>query len=206
MPGGGQRRQALLGVADDRDVDADVLVDRGRVDVDVDLLAARREAVEPAGDAVVEAGADADHHVAVVHGEVGLVGAVHAEHADELRVGGREGAEAHQRQRDRVAGGADQLGQLRAGLGAGVDDAAADIEDRPLGARQELGRLLDPGGVGLGARVVGAVLDRVLAEVGRLGHLDVLGQVDHDRPGPAGARDVERLVHHAGEVLGRFTR
>ena len=177
-----------------------LLIEDGSMSTWIFLLRGR-EAVEPAGDAVVEAGADADHHVAVVHGQVGLVGAVHAEHADELRVRGREGAEAHQRQRDRVAGGADQLGELRAGRRAGVDDAAADIEDRPLGAGQQLGRLLDPRGVGLacaGGRCGAG--PRPCAQVGRLGHLDVLGQVDHDRPGPAGARDVERLVHHAGEV------
>ena len=44
-----------------------------------------RERVELAGDAVVEARADVDHHVAVVHRHVGLVGAVHAQHAQELR-------------------------------------------------------------------------------------------------------------------------
>src|SRR3712207_7337646 len=44
-----------------------------------------REAVEPAGDAVVEARAEIDHHVAAVHGEVRLVGPVHAEHAEKLR-------------------------------------------------------------------------------------------------------------------------
>ena len=42
-----------------------------------------------------------DHHVAVVHGEVGLVGAVHAEHAEPLLAGSREGAETHQRRGDR---------------------------------------------------------------------------------------------------------
>ena len=49
----------MRAIADDRQIDLDVLVDRGRVDVDVDLLRARREGVEPAGDAVVEARADA---------------------------------------------------------------------------------------------------------------------------------------------------
>ena len=63
-----------------------------------------REGIEPAGDAVVEARAEIDHHVAIVHREVGLVGAVHAEHAEELRVGGRIGAEPHQRRGDRKAG------------------------------------------------------------------------------------------------------
>ena len=63
-----------------------------------------RELVDAAGDAVVEARADAHHHVAVVHGEVGLVGAVHAEHAEPLLGRGREGAEPHQRRGDGKAG------------------------------------------------------------------------------------------------------
>ena len=91
----------MRAVADDRHVDLDVLVDRGRIDVDVDLLRVRREGVEPAGDAVVEARADADHQVAIVHRPVGFVGAVHAEHAEPLRIGRRKGAEPHQRRGDR---------------------------------------------------------------------------------------------------------
>ena len=75
-----------------------------------------REGVEPAGDAVVEAGADAHHHVAIVHGHVGFVGAVHAEHAEPVRAGRRIGAEAHQRRGDRQAGELDQFAQQLAGL------------------------------------------------------------------------------------------
>src|SRR3712207_7262043 len=41
---------------------------RSSVDVDVDLARAGREGVQPAGHPIVEAGADGDHHVAVVHG------------------------------------------------------------------------------------------------------------------------------------------
>ena len=55
-----------------------------------------------------------DHHVAIVHREVGLVGAVHAEHAEQLRVGGRIGAEPHQGRGDREAGQPHELAQQRA--------------------------------------------------------------------------------------------
>ena len=111
----------MRAVADDRDVDLDVLVDRRRIDIDVDLLRARREGVEPAGDAVVEARADADHHVAIVHRHVGFVGAVHAEHAEPLRIGRRIGAEPHQRRGDREAGELDQFAQQLACRLAGID-------------------------------------------------------------------------------------
>ena len=46
----------------------------------------------------------ADHHVAVVHGVVGLEGAVHADHAQPGRIVGRKGAQAHQGRGHRRAG------------------------------------------------------------------------------------------------------
>ena len=72
------------------------LVDRRGVDIDMDFLRMRREGVEAAGDAVVETRADVHHDVAVMHDHVGLIGAVHAEHAEPVVAGGRIGAEAHQ--------------------------------------------------------------------------------------------------------------
>src|SRR5690606_18412416 len=73
-PGLDQLLEHGRAVADDAEVDRDHLVDRGAVDVDVDLLRTRRERVEPPGHAVVEPRADADHHVALVHRHDGFVG------------------------------------------------------------------------------------------------------------------------------------
>jgi predicted RNA-binding protein with PUA domain len=77
----------------------------------VDLLGVRRELGELAGDAVVEARADIDQHVAVIHREVGFVGAVHAQHAEELLVRRRERAEPHQRVGDGIARHVHELGE-----------------------------------------------------------------------------------------------
>ena len=101
----------VLGVADDGDERRDVLADLGRVDVDVDDLGVRREGLELAGDAVVEARADGDEQVALVHRVVGRDGAVHAEHAHGELVRLGEGAQAHERRGHRQAA---QLGE-RAG-------------------------------------------------------------------------------------------
>ena len=58
---------------------------------------------ELAGDPVVEAGADRDDQVGLVHRVVGGPGAVHAEHPEPLLVRRREGAEAHHASGDREA-------------------------------------------------------------------------------------------------------
>ena len=53
------RFEGGLGVADDGDIDVDVLADAAGVDIDVDDLGVGGEGGEVAGDAVVEASADA---------------------------------------------------------------------------------------------------------------------------------------------------
>ena len=50
-----------------------------------------------ADDAIVEARADREQDVAVLHRHVRFVSAVHAEHAEKLRIAGGIGTEAHQR-------------------------------------------------------------------------------------------------------------
>jgi hypothetical protein len=104
-------------VADDREIDMDHLVDRGRVDVDMRLLANSGEKSDAAGDPVVEAGADIDHQIAAMHGEVGLVEPVHPQHAEPVLARGRIGAQAHQRRGDRKARGLHQLAQQRLASG-----------------------------------------------------------------------------------------
>ena len=136
------------------------------------------------------------------HRQVGFVGAVHAEHAEELRIRGGVGAEPHDRAGDRVAGGAHQLGQQPARPHAGVDDPAAGVEHRPPRRGDEVDGGRDARRVALDARPVGAVAARLRRRVAAGRELHVLGQVDHHRPRAAGARDVERLVDDAAEVVG----
>ncbi|CAH2600075.1 protein of unknown function [Rhodovastum atsumiense] len=200
VPGRKQRGQSAAGVGNDGDLDGNVLVDRGRVDVDVDLLRMRAEGVQPPGHPVVEARADRQHDIAAMHGEVGFIGAVHAQHAQELRIGGREGAESHQRAGAGEAGLAHELRQRLGGARAGIDHAAAGVDHRPLGCLQHRHGAGDLGLVRLGLRPVGAVRRLGRALVRGLADQDVLRQVDHHRAGPAAAGDVERLVDGAGEV------
>ena len=167
----------------------------------MDLLGVGREGGEPAGDAVVEACADAQHHVAIVHGQIGLVGAVHAEHAEPVLAGRRIGAEPHQRRGDREAGQVDQFTQQMAGLGTGIDDAAAAIDDRLLRRRQQRDGFLDPLQIALHLGLVAHARRRLRRRVDALGELHILRDVDHHRPRPAGGRDMESLMDDARQVV-----
>ena len=86
----------VVGVADDRDVGASHFALFGRVDVDVDDLCVRRERVNLAGDAIVEARTERDEEVALLHRSDSGGVAVHARHTEAVRVIVGEGAAGHQ--------------------------------------------------------------------------------------------------------------
>ena len=164
------------------------------------ILAPWREAVELAGDAVVEARPQRDQQVGLLHrGDRGVV-AVHARHAQAELVVVGERAARHEGGDHREAGELDQLAQ-RLG-GAGLEDAAARVDHRPLRLGHEPGGVLDLLGVALGGGLVAGEVDGLgPVPVHRLVG-DVLGHVDEHRAGAAGGRDVERLPDHPRDVGG----
>ena len=134
-----------------------------------------------------------------MHGQVRLVGAVHADHAEEMRIGRRKRAEPHQGQSARKIGKPHQLGEAGAGLGPGVDQPAAAIEKRAFRLSDHLDGLGDPGRIGPQLRTVALVTHLFGRAVGTGREEDILRQIDDDRPGAAALRDVEGLVQYAGQ-------
>ena len=165
----------------------------------MNFLRTRRKRVGASGDTVVEARADAKHHVAIVHGHVGFVGAVHAKHSEPVLAGCRIGAETHQCRGDRETGGFDQFAQQLRGFQPGIDDAAAAVDHRPLGGGEQRHGLADLRRIALHPRRIGHMhigLARRVIIAQR--ELHVLWHIDHHRTGTAGAGDIERLVQHLG--------
>ena len=135
-------------VAGDGHVGVADLVVLSRVDVDMDHLGPGGEVADPAGHPVVEPAAEGDEQVGALHGGDRRVVAVHAGHAQAQRVGVGEAAPGHQGGDHRDPGALGQLAECVGGTG--LEDAAAGVDDRPLGSQQELGRLADQLRVPLG--------------------------------------------------------
>jgi hypothetical protein len=125
---------------------------------------------------------------------------VHPEHAQPLPVGGRKSAEPHQRRGDGKTGELDQFAQQIARRAAGIDHAAAGVEQRALGGRHHVDGLLDLVEVALELRPIAAMREFLGPGIGALGELDVLRDIDHDRARPAAGGDVERLVQRARQI------
>ena len=190
-------------IAHDGEIDLDVLVDRGGIDVDMDLLRMRRESIEATGDAVVEAGANSDDEIAVMHCIVGFIGAVHAQHAEPVLARRRIGAKPHQRRGDGEVRQADELAQQRRGNRPRIDDAATRVEHRLLSGRHHRDGFADLVEITLHLRPIGLVLDVLGTGVGTQGELHILGQIDDDRARPAACGHIESLVQDARQVLDR---
>ena len=132
---GRRRRRRRRSAASTRDV----LVELGRIDVDVDLLRVRRVGLQVAGDAIVEAHAERDQQIGLLDRGVDPGLAVHAHHAEVQRMRRREAADAEQRHRDRNLR---LLGErLQRRFGAAEDDAVAGEDQRPLGGVDQRERI-----------------------------------------------------------------
>ena len=133
------RATTVADVAGDGRVDLHVLVELGRIDVDVDLLRVRRVGLEVAGDAIVEPHAERDQQVGFLNRGVHPGLAVHAHHAEVQRMRGREAADAEQRHRHRNLR---LLGErLERRFGAAEDDAVAGQDQRTLGRVDQRDRI-----------------------------------------------------------------
>ena len=126
-----QLGERVLHVAAHGDVGRLVLVELRGVDIDVDDLAVLAELFDFARHAVVEPHAEGDQQIGLFDGVVGVHRAVHAEHVERQRVVAGKRAEAHHGHRHGDAGLLGERAELFAGIAA--DDAAAGVDDRPLG-------------------------------------------------------------------------
>ena len=137
-----------------------------------------------------------------MHGHVGFVSTVHAEHADELRVAAGIGTEAHQRV---CAGIAQRTHQLREQMRSiALNYTTAGVDHRTFGGEQLIHGLFDLASMTTARRRVRAQLDlgwivviELLVRVSA-----ILGDVDNDRTGTTRRGNVERLFHHARNFRG----
>ena len=117
---------------------------------------------------------------------------MHAGHAYVVRVAGGKSAQAHQGADGESLGGIHKFRQL--GRGVAEHDAAAGVHQRSLGFEHQLGGAADLAGVALREYLVAGEVDCVNRRVVALGLENVLRDVDQDRTGTAGRRDVEGFV------------
>ena len=186
-----------LYVTHDGDVGVAVLADFGGVDVDVDYTGVRREGGEAAGYAVVESDAQSDKQIGVGDAHVGGVTAVHAGHADEVRMLRREPAQAHKGADCGAVEDFHQFLELRRGFAC--DDAAAGVDERAFGFPHHLRGAADLPAVAFGEDPVAGEMDRRDRLIGGHGLEDVLRDVDQHWAGTSGGSDVERLMDGLGQ-------
>ncbi len=199
---GAEARKGVFDVRVNRECDALVLVVFGNINVDVDDFGVGCEFIDLTGDAVIKAGTGANEEVAIANRPVAGDGAVHPEPIKGERVFRIKGAQSHEGGGHRNTG---ELGKFTEFfMGFTGDNAAAHIENGTFGFLDEIQDRSEY----LVARlwrgdvlVVAGKLDLRREGGFKDGLLNILGDVDHDRPGATGAGDVKRFFNDAGEVF-----
>ncbi len=135
--------------------------------------------------------------VAFLHGHVGRAGAMHAQHAQRLRMAGRQRTQATQGHHRGDGAGLDEVAQVLHRITQ--RDAATGVDHRLLGRRQ-CGDRLGDGGLGRRRRRFDAA-GHMHRQMAGIGQLHILGQVDQHRAGTALAGDAEGIGHHARQII-----
>ena len=170
-----------------------------RVDVNVHNPRPGRKLLQLPRHTVVEPDADGQQQVCLVHRVVCRHRPVHSQHLQRHRVLLRERTQSHQRLHHGDVGPLHELGQL----GVRVHAPAPHVQHRPLGLLHRLndrlqlvhlGRLRQPLDVSL-------QVDRLVPVGNAERLLHVLRDVHQHRPRAPGARQVERLLHNARNIL-----
>jgi hypothetical protein len=146
-------------------------------------LGAGAELAHGVGHAIVKARTHGEDHIRVVHGHVGFVEAVHAQHAQKLLVRSRIGTQPHQRIGDRIT---EMPGQLTQQIAAAPEyHATPGVNNRAPGRQQQLCGLANLSAVPAHRRRVGTQLHIIRVHVGEalVGSCNVLGDINHDGPG-----------------------
>ena len=155
--------QHQAGVANDRHVGRHRLGYRSRIDIDMQYRRVRTVPGQIICRTIVEAHANGENHVGIVHGHVGFISAMHAQHPQRLLVRCRKGAEPHQRRRHRQLQLLNQCIQLRFTLG--VNRPAADIHHRFFCRYQRLQRTFNLPFMARRRRVIRAHANRIRPDV-----------------------------------------
>ncbi len=129
-------RKGRGAVADDGDIGPDDLVDGDGIDIDMDDPGVGGEGLDLRRHAIVEPDADGHEHIASADGHVGVVGAVHAQHAGPERIACGEGAEPHQGRDDRDLKSSREGPELLGGFSE--NHASPDDEERSFRLEEQL--------------------------------------------------------------------
>ena len=191
-------------VADNRNINANDLVDRAWVNVDVGFLRIRREGRDQASDPVIKTRTDVDHQVTIMHRHIGFIKPVHAKHAHPVLARPGIGTKPHEGGSDWEASGIHELAQQLACRWARVDHTSAGIKHRAFCSFHQRDQFGDLGDVTLELWIIVGCVDLLLGGIGARGELGVLWNVDKNRTRTARTRDVEGVVDRLCQRVGLF--
>jgi len=190
--------QGEADIGEDGEVDDFIFVKLGSIDIDVNDGGFLGEFGNFTRDAVVEADAEGEEEITLIHGVVGVDGAVHPEPFEGLRIVFGKAPDAHESGGDGNTGGACKFEEV--GFGARGDDASADVEHGAFGFLDEGEDFVKGSFCGGGWRKVARDIHLGGPRDLGGGFLDVFGDVDDDGTWAAGGGDMKGFGDYARDI------
>ncbi len=195
-----QINQHVFDVANNGHIHFHALGNGRRVDINVNDFAWNGGKIFGITDhAIVKTGANGDQYVAILHGQVGLIGAVHAGHTYKLFVAGLECAQTHQGIGCWRTNPLYQTSQFSRGITQ--NNTTAGIDHGALGFQNHLHGFFDLPLVTLDHRVVRAHFDWLGVIKRGFVNGDVFGDINQHRAWTACAGNVKRFFHDTCQVF-----
>ena len=191
----------MCNITDDRNINANVFVDRRWINIDVNLARMRSECIQTARDTVVKARSNAQHDIAIMHGHVGFVCTVHTQHTEPVLARCRISAQPHQSRGDREIADLNQFAQQLRCSRTRVDNTATRIDDRLLRSQQHFNSLRDGRLVTLNSWTIAGARRSLRWRVYAGRKLDILWNINQNRTRTTSRSNVESFVQNAREVI-----
>ena len=153
---------------------------------------------------IIKTHPDSKQHIAVMHRQIRFIGTMHTQHANKLIVRGRIRTQSHQCIGNWITELTSQLTQLL--MRFTHQHTTTGVYHRLFRLCKQFYRFAYLANMPAADRCIGAH-----GNVGRVfvGNLyvwcsEVLRDIHHHRPGPAGCCHIERLLHHCGNLVRAF--
>ena len=159
------------------------------------------ELVQVIGYPVIKACAHGKNDIRMMHGGIGLVGAMHTQHTQILTISARVATQSHQRIGHRIIQLLRQRYQM---LGCIVDNnAASGINNRALSFNKGLYCAFNLTAMSLVSGLIGAYLDLAGPVIGNLvtGVSNIFGNIHNHRARPTRSRNIVGLGDGLGDIF-----
>lgn len=188
-------------IEDDRKIEKKVIVDRRRIDIDMNFIGIRRERVEEEGDEVVEKRKEEKNEIEIMNGNVGLIGEVNEKNKEKVIEGGGIGEKKNKSGGDREIDDIEKIKKKKGRRGEGIDKEEERINERIYGIGEKKERIGNRIGIEVEKWKVNCERWSLRRSIDEIGEMNIIRNIEEEGEGKEGGWEMERLMKEERKVV-----